>query len=147
MAVRFIKVADPNYFKKCLLIRKTVFIDEMHISKDQEIDEYDVLGSPYADHFLIEFNGMSIGNIRAVKNDDDIQLGRFCILKEYRGIGLGTMTLKMFEYYYYNLGYKHITLHAIREAVPLYRRLGYTIASDAFSEAGYEHFLMEKYID
>ena len=146
MAVRFIKVADPSYFQRCLLIRRAVFIEEMHIDPDLEIDEYDVLNSLISDHFLIEFDGMSVGNIRAVKEGDEVHLGRFCILKEYRGIGLGTMTLKMFEYYYYNQGYKHMTLHAIRSAVPLYERCGYTITSDEFMEAGYPHFMMEKYL-
>ena len=96
-------------------------------------------------HIVIPYFGYSTME-RAVKEGDEVHLGRFCILKEYRGIGLGTMTLKMFEYYYYNQGYKHMTLHAIRSAVPLYERCGYTITSDEFMEAGYPHFIMEKYL-
>ena len=146
MSIRLIKVNDPNLFIKCLALRKLIFIDELHIDPYIERDGYDNINLR-ADHFLIEYNGMNIGNIRVIKEDKKtIDISRFGILKEYRGQGIGMMTLRMIEYFYYNRSYDHIVADVFVSAYDLFARCSYTKASKEMSFTNIPYIKMEKYL-
>ncbi len=146
MSIRLIKVGDPKLLIKCLALRKIVFIDELHIDPYIERDGYDNINLR-ADHFLIEYDGMNIGNIRVVKEDKKtIDISRFCILKDYRNQGIGTMALRVIEYFYYNRSYDHIVTDVFIKAYDLFKRCGYTKISATMINAGIPYFKAEKYL-
>jgi predicted GNAT family N-acyltransferase len=71
------------------LIRKTVFIDEQKISYEDEYDFTEKEALP----FLLFHQGIAVGASRIRFENDYAKLERICILKPYRGKGLGRILL------------------------------------------------------
>lgn len=129
---------------ECLKIRRKVFIEEKNVPENIEIDEYDVLGGK-CEHFMISAKAGAIGTLRCMHSDDStVKLQRFCILPQYRGLGIGRKTLDFVEEYYRDKSVSHIELDAKFEVAPFYEKCGYTVISDKFLEAGIPHVKMAK---
>lgn len=83
--------------------------------------------------------------LRCKKIDDKgIQLQRFCVLKEYRGVGVGRFALEQIENYYWAKGIEVITLDAKFHVSEFYEKCGYVVVSEPFMEADLLHVVMEK---
>lgn len=94
---------------------------------------------------MIEYSSNKVGTIRCLKDDEDtIKIQRFCILKEYRKLGIGRKVLEYLEDYYKNLQKKKIIMDAKYSVSNFYEICGYKKISDIFIEAGIEHIKMEK---
>ncbi len=77
-------------------------------------------------------------------DDKGIQLQRFCVLKEYRGVGVGRFALEQIENYYWAKGIEVITLDAKFHVSEFYEKCGYVVVSEPFMEADLLHVVMEK---
>ena len=83
--------------------------------------------------------------LRCKKIDDKcIQLQRFCVLKEYRGVGVGRFALEQIENYYWSKGIEVIALDAKFHVSEFYEKCGYVVVSEPFMEADLLHVVMEK---
>lgn len=75
-------------------IRETVFVLEQGFSEEfDEIDKKSI-------HLLVKVNNKRAATARIFKSDNSNAkwtIGRFAVLKEYRGIGLGSFLLKKVE--------------------------------------------------
>lgn len=139
-------VNDQETLEKCLEIRKKVFIEEQHVPIEIERDEFDQL-TEKCHHFIILIGEQAVGTIRVkLLPNNNIQLQRFCLLKEYRKKGIGGQVLFEIENYYKAKGMKKIIFDAQCHAIPLYLACGYHEVSNVFLEAGIEHKKMEKEI-
>ncbi len=142
--IKVSKINDEKLLKEALKIRNTVFTIEKGVSESIEVDENDVLNEK-CDHFMIEYSSNKVGTIRCLKDDEDtIKIQRFCILKEYRKLGIGRKVLEYLEDYYKNLQKKKIIMDAKYSVSNFYEICGYKKISDIFIEAGIEHIKMEK---
>ena len=116
-------------------IRLTVFVNEQQVPEELELDEDD----PLAWHAVVLDHGKAIATGRLLRNG---KIGRLAVLKEYRGLGLGSELLKTLVSYGRQEGIKEFFLHAQTSAVGFYERHGFKVIGLAFEEAGIDHIKM-----
>ncbi|KAI8902266.1 acyl-CoA N-acyltransferase [Globomyces pollinis-pini] len=128
------------------LIRIKVFVEEQKVPGTEELDLEDLT----AHHFLLTDKEKQIpcGTIRLTEDADGQGiLGRLCILKEYRSLGLGKLLVNAVERKANELQYKKIRLHGQLYAEKFYTKCGY-LKEDLphFMECGIEHIHMVKFL-
>ncbi|WP_271396999.1 GNAT family N-acetyltransferase [Salinicoccus roseus] len=136
-----IKVADNNImYNQCLEIRKRVFVEEQNVPMDREVDEYE----DTATHILL-IDDEPIGTVRyRPASDDMIKVERMAVLPEERGRKLGFKLMEFVHDHARQHGYTRAKLGAQVHAIEFYKKLGYTVSSDEFEDAGIPHVYMEK---
>ena len=144
MGFRIVKVTNNDDLKKCLEIREKVFIEEKNVPRDIENDGFDCMRED-CEHFIVYSGSVPAGTVRMRFIDEStVRLQRFCFLKEYRGLGLGSKTVEFVEKRYKEKGIKKIVIEAKYAVSPFYEKCGYKTVSGIFLEVGVEHVNMEK---
>ncbi|MBC2704409.1 GNAT family N-acetyltransferase [Desulfobacula sp.] len=128
---------DEQYAPGIRNIRNAVFTDEQHIDPDMDFDGQD----RDAVHVLSICNGNYAGTGRMLK---DGHIGRLAVLKDYRGQGLGAKMVLSLVKEAENRGMKRIYLGAQKHAVGFYKKLGFSVYGDPYTEVNIEHIYMEK---
>lgn len=122
-------------------IRETVFVIEQGFSEEfDEIDKKSI-------HLLLKVNNKRAATARIFKSDNsDIKwtVGRFAVLKEYRGVGLGSFLMKKVEEKIKEQGGNVAELSAQKQAEKFYLSLGYTPMGDIYYDQHAPHIHMEK---
>ena len=92
-------------------------------------------------HFLVLDNGESVATARHRETDKGYKLERFAVLESEREKGYGKIVLKAilddlsdFKGLIY--------MHAQKQVLPFYEKLGFKKEGDEFEEAGIMHFKM-----
>ena len=121
-------------------IREAVFIKEQCYIVD--IDNID----DNCTHILMFLNNVPIGTLRLIKKDEhSLKIGRFAILKKYRGMHLGTALLNEAEKYAKNNGYTTIYLDAQFDKRGFYFKNGYmSLNQPLFLDENYPHIHLKK---
>lgn len=132
----FNDVADDTRY-----IRETVFVIEQGFSEEfDEIDKKSI-------HFLVKVNNKRAATARIFKSDNSDTkwtVGRFAVLKEYRGTGLGSFLMKKVEEKIKEQGGNVAELSAQKQAEKFYLSLGYTPMGDIYYDQHAPHIHMEK---
>ena len=124
----------------CLNLRRTVFIEEQNVPENEEVDGDD----PDCDHILLTASDIPVGAARLKYYNDFIKVQRVCVLKNYRGQGIGSKII--------NFIIKHVEKNDIRSSVRLgsqihalefYKRLGFIEFGEEYLDAGILHKDME----
>lgn len=122
-------------------IRETVFVIEQGFSEEfDEIDKKSI-------HFLVKVNNKRAATARIFKSDNSNTkwtVGRFAVLKEYRGTGLGSFLMKKVEEKIKEQGGNVAELSAQKQAEKFYLSLGYTPMGDIYYDQHAPHIHMEK---
>lgn len=122
-------------------IRETVFVIEQGFSEEfDEIDKKSI-------HFLVKVNNKRAATARIFKSDNSDTkwtVGRFAVLKEYRGTGLGLFLMKKVEEKIKEQGGNVAELSAQKQAEKFYLSLGYTPMGDIYYDQHAPHIHMEK---
>ncbi len=116
-------------------IRLTVFVHEQGVPEALELDTDDAL----AWHAVILDHGKAIATGRLLRNG---KIGRLAVLKEYRGLGLGSELLKTLVSYGRQEEIKQFFLHAQTTAIGFYERHGFNAIGLPFEAAGIDHIKM-----
>lgn len=144
--IEMTKIADKEMLERCLEIRDKVFTIEKGVPKEIEVDQFDCLNESCS-HFLIRYQNVDVGTIRCLHTSKDtVKIQRFCLLKEYRGFGLGKNVIEYIEKYYKEQGFATIEMDAKYEVCGFYEKCGYRKVSGVFIEANIEHIKMMKEI-
>ncbi|MGE6516169.1 GNAT family N-acetyltransferase [Lysinibacillus sphaericus] len=124
-------------------VRKKVFVEEQGVPLHLECDAEDAT----ATHFIMYENHEPVGaaRLRGVENDT-AKIERVCILQTQRGKKLGALIMQEMEKHASSINKKKLKLHAQSYAIPFYEKLGYTVTSPEFMDAGIPHRAMEKSI-
>lgn len=139
-----IRVQDEETLSRCLKIRGEVFTTEKGVPREIEADAFDCLGGT-CDHFLIRFNGADAGAFRlAYTKENTARIQRLCILKKFRGLGLGKSALEQIELFCRTCRCTAIELDPKCSASPFYEKCGYKTVSAPFTEADVMHIKMRK---
>lgn len=139
-----IRAQDEGTLARCLEIRRDVFTTEKGVPREIEADALDCLGGA-CDHFLIRFNGADAGALRlAYTQENAARIQRLCILKQFRGLGLGKSALEQIELFCRTRRCPAVELDAKCSASPFYEKCGYKTVSAPFTEAGVPHVKMRK---
>ncbi len=122
-------------------IRETVFVIEQGFSEEfDEIDKKSI-------HLLIKVNNKRAATARIFKSDHSNTkwtVGRFAVLKEFRGIGLGSFLMKKVEEKIKEQGGGIVELSAQKQAEKFYLSLGYIPMGDTYYDQHAPHIHMEK---
>ena len=117
-------------------VREEVFIVEQHVPLEMEWDGLD----PNARHVLAQSrNGEAMGTARLLP---DGQIGRMAVLKEWRGLGVGSALLEALLQMARTRGFSKVFLNSQTRAVAFYSRRGFEVASGEFMDAGIPHVRM-----
>lgn len=119
-------------------IREAVFIAEQAVAPEQEWDAED----PDAIHFLAFENDYAVGTARLLH---DGQIGRVAVLRDWRGLNIGAMLMKAAIEAAERRGLMEQKLTAQVHAAAFYERLGFTVVSEEFLEAGIPHVDMVRH--
>ena len=126
-------------------IRIQVFVIEQQIPWQWEFDEFDTT----ATHLIVEMNQQIIGTGRFYpsSNDESIyKLGRMAVLKNFRGLGIGSKILNKFEDIAKSKNISEIYLEAQSDKLNFYLKQNYVPKGDKYIMDGIYHNLMSKTI-
>lgn len=73
-----------------------------------------------------------------------IKMRQVAVDDEYQGQGIGSGLVSFCEKYAYENGYKIITMHARKNVIGFYNKLGYKTVGEEFTEVSLPHFKMIK---
>jgi predicted GNAT family N-acyltransferase len=119
-------------------IRRKVFVEEQHVSRAEEYDQFEDSST----HYLVFAGETPVGTARWRKTGNGIKLERFAVLPEYRNSGAGTAILgKVLDDVL--LLKEKIYLHAQITAINFYLKAGFVTEGDEFVEANIRHYKME----
>ncbi|SDC79784.1 Predicted N-acyltransferase, GNAT family [Terribacillus halophilus] len=121
-------------------VRTLVFVEEQKVPADLEIDELE----NESIHFVGYEDDVpgAAGRMRLV--DGYAKMERICIRKEFRGKQFGHKLMWAMEEEAKKHGMQKAKLNAQTRAIPFYERLGYTVVSEEFMDAGIPHKTMTK---
>lgn len=75
-----------------------------------------------------------------------VQLRQMAVKSGLQGKGIGRVLMQFAENIARDRGNKKIMMHARKNAVGFYEKLGYSTAGEEFTEITIPHFIMEKYL-
>ncbi|MBK5270293.1 MAG: GNAT family N-acetyltransferase [Bacteroidia bacterium] len=75
---------------------------------------------------------------------DTLRLRQMAVLNDLQGKGIGRALMNFAENLARDAGYKILSMHARKNAIGFYEKMGYVVASDEFIEITIPHYVMEK---
>lgn len=136
-----VRIADWHKdYEELRRIRETVFVAEQAVPPELEWDAED----NDAVHFLACEGDYPIGTARLLA---DGQIGRVSVLKDWRGLKVGEALLHAVIAEAEKRGLSQQMLSAQVQATPFYEKLGFTVVSDEYLEAGIPHVDMVRSSD
>lgn len=127
-------VLEDQEFDQIFDIRRTVFGEEQNVPDELEFDGHDHISH----HLLALYKGVPCGTARwRITFGGNLKLERFCVLKEYRGKGVGgALVQAMMEVMPKNI---YTYLNAQKEVIPFYEKFGFIAEGEEFTEAAIVH--------
>ena len=142
--IALVLAQNVDTLARCLRVREEVFTIEKGVPKEIEVDALDCLNGA-CEHFLIRCDEKDAGALRCTYTPENAaRIQRFCVLKEYRGRGIGKAALEQIESYCRSRGCHAVELDAKLSAADFYEKCGYQTVSSPFIEAGVAHVKMRK---
>ncbi len=131
-------------------IRRSVFVGEQKVPLSIEIDEYENLEDTV--HLIaLDETGSAAGAGRFINypgrggsgpSEKAAKLGRVCVAREFRGLGLGRLIVEKLIEEARRRGYKKLLLHSQAYIAGLYEKFGFVRRGEIFKEAGIDHIEM-----
>ncbi|MFT5082747.1 MAG: putative GNAT family N-acyltransferase [Lentisphaeria bacterium] len=135
MSINIFRADWPSHQQHIAQIRRSVFVEEQHVDPELEWDGLDQLNS--TSHFLASLDGNFIGTVRIQENG---KIGRMCVLKPYRGQGIGSNMLEaLLRYLAEHTHHSELYLNAQVSASAFYQKYGFTETGPTFVEADIKH--------
>ncbi|SFB98891.1 GNAT family N-acetyltransferase [Spirosoma endophyticum] len=139
--ISVLPISNPIDLESAFAIRREVFVDEQHVSAEEEYDEFEDIST----HFLARADGTPCGTARWRRTSNGVKLERFAVLKTFRGMGVGKALVKAVLDDVFSQQpepIERIYLHAQVSAIPLYASFGFVSIGPMFEEAGIQHYKM-----
>lgn len=130
------KVSSPADINHCLNIRHQVFVIGQQVPIHEDVDGLDGV----CDHYAVSIGQEYVGAARIRFVDKLAKIERVAILDGNRGLGLGKKLMMVMVDDIRRAGkYTSILLGSQQHAIPFYERLGFTVCSDIYMDAGIPH--------
>ena len=136
MSVVVAKILSQVELQHALEIRRQVFVLGQKVPLDEEVDGKDT----ESEHYLLTINKYPVGTTRVRFVGDYAKIERVAILETYQDKGLGRA---MMEHIMADLRdlpqLKGVKLSSQSYAIPFYERLGFSVCSEEYLDAGIPH--------
>ena len=132
-------VENQKDLERAFDIRRTVFIREQDVPEEIELDELDAS----ALHVLCETGGQVVATGRLNFFNNETKLGRVAVLREWRGMGIGSQVVEFLLERAREMGTSLVYANAQTWTEGFYQKMGFETVSGIFLEAGIEHVRME----
>lgn len=135
------KISSEDELRHAFAIREEVFMKEQKVGRDDEFDEFDATST----HFIAWVNGKAAATARWRRTQHGIKLERFCVLKDFRGLGLARRLVAevMADVTATKRQGERVYLHAQAAVVGLYLNAGFSPIGEEFVECDIVHREME----
>lgn len=136
MKISINNVSSSEDIKKCLDIRKTVFIIGQNVPENIEIDGKDAV----SDHYLLTVDEKPVGVARVRYIESFAKIERVAILEDYQGLRLGEKIMrKILSDLNDSMKVIAAKLSSQTYAIPFYEKLGFIVCSEEYMDAGIPH--------
>ena len=137
--IKIKKVETKKELEICLMIRRAVFIEELHI-RDQEIDSLENSSI----HFVAYYNNTPTGTGKLKIKERYIIMERIAIIKAFRRKGIGKKLLETMKY----VATKEYPLvrtiaSVLVQSIPFYEKLGWKVIGKTFLDQNARSLTME----
>lgn len=78
------------------------------------------------------------------ESPDTVRLRQMAVLNDLQGKGIGRALMNFAENLARDRGYKTLAMHARKNAIGFYEKMGYRVCGDEFTEVTIPHYVMEK---
>lgn len=98
------------------------------------------------DHLLIAAydDDQLMGCCMLVEEGKNVRLRQMAVVNDLQGKGIGRALMDFAENLSRDRGYHKITMHARKDAIGFYQKLGYVVVGGEFKELNIPHYKMEK---
>jgi predicted GNAT family N-acyltransferase len=129
-----------------LSLRLSVFVDEMNVPVELEVDELD----KEAIHLCVKVNKKTVGTLRLVLIEEQashcyVKLGRVAVHRDWRRKGIGKQMMQQAINHCKQLPCSKIVIGSQTYITHFYQVLGFTKQGEVFDDAGIPHIAM--YLD
>ncbi|MFZ1313780.1 MAG: GNAT family N-acetyltransferase [Chitinophagaceae bacterium] len=78
------------------------------------------------------------------ENPEIVRLRQMAVLNDLQGKGIGRAIMHFAENIARDRGYSILSMHARKNAIGFYEKMGYKVTGDEFTEVTIPHYVMEK---
>ncbi|MBM3414725.1 MAG: GNAT family N-acetyltransferase [Bacteroidetes bacterium] len=140
MALQLIEHGSPEYQQmlnlRNLVLRKPLGLEFDPIELEKE--SHDILIGAFED-------GDILGCCMLIEeNPATLRLRQMAVFNEKQGKGIGRAMMHFAENLARERGYKTLNMHARKNSVGFYEKMGYQVTSQEFTEVTIPHVIMEK---
>ena len=140
MALKIIEYGSPDY-QKMIGLRDNVLRKPLGLiftPGELEDEKENILIGAFEDEDIL-------GCCMLVEeNPKVIRLRQMAVLNNLQGKGVGSAILNFAENIARDRGYKILSMHARKNAIGFYEKMGYKVSGEEFTEVTIPHYLMEK---
>jgi ElaA protein len=137
-----IEIAPTDDRLACYALRHEVFVREQGYSAEGEVDALDADSL----HLLAHEDGTPVATARVHLDAGTAKIGRVCVLKARRGIGVGADLINAAVALAAQRQAGRAVLGAQLHAVGFYAKLGFAPYGDVYDDEGEPHQMMERLI-
>ena len=120
-------------------IRKRVFVDEQGFN--DEFDDIDAIA--YHVVLFVKNRYAATGRLYGGENGA-MHIGRVAVLREFRGMSLGSLVIAVLEKKALDSGFNNVELSAQVRVMEFYKKLGYTAVGEEYMDEDCPHIKMVK---
>ena len=136
MSLLIKKAISDEEIRQCMNIRFKVFVEGQNVPAQEELDGKDAEASHYL--LLIDDHPAGVARVRCI--DHYFKIERVAIIDEHQGKGLGKDIMQFILSDLKALStFNKVKLGSQTHAIPFYEKLGFSVCSDEYMEAGIRH--------
>ncbi len=140
MALKLIEHGSPEY-QQMLGLRNSVLRKPLGLEFDPaelEKENHDILIGAFEEEDML-------GCCMLIEeNQATLRLRQMAVYNEKQGKGIGRAMMSFAENLARDRGYKALNMHARKNAIGFYEKMGYQVTSEEFTEVTIPHVVMEK---
>jgi GNAT superfamily N-acetyltransferase len=143
LSVMALKIIDhgSNEYQQMVKLREDMLRKPLGLGFDNselESEKENMLIAAFEDETIL-------GCCMLVEEDPKtVRLRQMAVLNDLQGKGIGRALMNFAENIARDRGYRTLSMHARKNAVGFYEKMGYKVASDEFTEVTIPHYVMEK---
>lgn len=136
MSLRINKALSDEDINHCIALRFKIFVEGQNVPIQEELDGHDTK----ATHYLLCIENHPAGVARVRDMEQYFKIERVGIIHEYQSKGLGRNLMRfILADLKSHSTFNKVKLSSQTYAIPFYEKLGFSVCSDEYIDAGIQH--------